>query len=97
MHLLPLTAIDRGIPGVSAPREADLRRAQHDAAIEAWFRSGRTGRVAKCFSDEPRTATAFAKGSDGGRRLGVQLARDLATAWHPAGSRNPTHRTARSK
>lgn len=78
MDLPPPKLIDTGTPGASAEREYGRRRTKHDAALEAQWGTGRMGRVARFFSEEPQTTTAWAKGSDGERRLGEQLNRDLA-------------------
>lgn len=76
--LPPPVPIDHGIGGISAQREYDRRSAKHDNKIEKKWGTGRIGKVAKFFSDEPQSTTAWKKGADGEARLANRLDRDLA-------------------
>ncbi|MBG7606206.1 MAG: NERD domain-containing protein [Actinobacteria bacterium] len=70
--------IDHGVPGQSAQREFERRVAKRERAIEEKWGTGRVGRLAKVFTGEPQSTTAWAQGSVGEHRLGLRLSRDLA-------------------
>ncbi len=66
--------IARGTPGGSAQKEFERRHQRREEKIdERW---GPFAGVVKFLSDDPQDITAWAKGSDGERRLGRQLERD---------------------
>ncbi len=61
--------------GASAAREFERRHARRERRIdERW---GRLAPVVKAVTDDPRSTTAWAKGSDGERRLAAHLGRVL--------------------
>ena len=83
--LAPPVPIDRGVGGISAQKEYDRRSAKHEKKIEEKWGTGRIGKVAKFFADEPQSTTSWAKGADGEVRLASRLDRDLtgfATVLH---------------
>lgn len=64
-----------GVAGGSALREYEKRHERREQRIdEKW---GRLAGVVKFLSDDPQNITAWAKGSDGERRLATQLKRDV--------------------
>ena len=66
--------ITRGTPGGSAQKEFEDRHQRREEKIdERW---GRFAGVVKLLSNDPQDITAWAKGSAGERRLGLQLERD---------------------
>jgi hypothetical protein len=73
----PPTVIDHGTGGISARHEYERRQSKHERQIEAKWGTGRLGRIAKFMSDEPQTATAWAKGAEGERRLARRLNDEL--------------------
>jgi hypothetical protein len=82
--------------GVSARREYDKRHARREQRIDQ--RWGRLAGVAKFLSDDPQSTRAWAKGSDGERRLAAllnQLVGDRAVFLHdrkvPRSRRNIDH------
>jgi hypothetical protein len=76
--LPPPVPIDRGTGGISAMKEHQRRAAKHEKKIEEKWGTGRIGKVAKFFADEPQSTKAWAKGADGEIRLAKRLDRDLA-------------------
>lgn len=83
--LPPPAPIDHGIGGISAKKEYERRAAKHEKQIEQKWGTGRIGRVAKFFAEEPQSTTAWAKGASGEIRLANRLDRDLdgtATVLH---------------
>lgn len=72
------SGIERGEGGRSTAAEHARRRARQQAAIEATWGSGTVGRFIQRVTAEPKSTTAFAKGSEGERRLGRRLDRELA-------------------
>jgi hypothetical protein len=79
----PAAQLDVGEPGTSAQREYDRRHAKREAAIEQKW--GRFAGVVKFLSDDPQSTQAWAKGSEGERRLAERLARtvgDRAVVLH---------------
>ena len=83
--LAPPVPIDHGTGGISAQKEYERRAAKHAKQIEDKWGTGRIGKVAKFFADEPQSTTAWAKGADGEIRLANRLDRDLdgiATVLH---------------
>lgn len=68
------SAVDPGMAGRSARLEHERRVATRDAALEARWGSGLTGRVIKALSTEPQTTRAWAIGADGEERLAAKLA-----------------------
>ncbi len=75
--LPPPPPIEAGTPGISARKEYEHRTAKADRQIEAKWGTGRIGRIAKRFTEEPQTTTAYAKGANGEERLGRQLTAQL--------------------
>jgi hypothetical protein len=71
----PIAQLDLGEAGVSAQREYERRHAKREAAIEQKW--GRFAGVVKLLSDDPQSTRAWAKGSDGERRLAERLARTV--------------------
>lgn len=69
--------LDIGRAGISASKEYQRRVAKHERKIEETWGTGRRGKVAKFFSEEPQSTTAWAKGADGERRVSQHLRRDL--------------------
>ncbi|NNN21686.1 MAG: NERD domain-containing protein [Acidimicrobiales bacterium] len=62
-----------GVAGASARREYERRHQKREAKIdEKW---GRLSGVVKFFSDDPQSTQAWAKGSEGERKLAAGLAR----------------------
>ncbi len=83
--LPPPVPIDRGTGGISAQKEYQRRAAKHEKKIEEKWGTGRIGKVAKFFAEEPQSTTAWAKGASGEIRLAKRLDRDLdgiATVLH---------------
>lgn len=83
--LPPPMPIDHGTGGISAQKEYERRAAKHEKKIEEKWGTGRIGKVAKFFADEPQTTAAWAKGASGEMRLAKHLDRDLdglATMLH---------------
>lgn len=69
--LIPPTLPDPGVPGASALREYERRHQKREHGIEQKW--GRLASVVKFFGDDPQSTTAWAKGSDGERRLAGHL------------------------
>jgi hypothetical protein len=70
--------IDAGVPGRLARQEYEARLAKKERELEEKWGTGRIGRLAKVFTGEPQSTSAWAKGSVGEHRLGLRLSRDLA-------------------
>lgn len=62
-------AIDIGVPGASARKEFERRRAKREQRIEEKWGSGRLGRFVKAVSDDPQSTTAWAQGAKGEERV----------------------------
>ena len=73
---LGATAIDPGVAGASARAEFERRHKLREAKIEKKW--GSLAGVVKFLSDDPPHVTAWAKGSEGERRLGANLERETA-------------------
>lgn len=58
-------------------KEYERRSANDQKAIEAKWGTGRIGKVAKFFAEEPQSTKAYAKGADGERRASGYLRREL--------------------
>jgi hypothetical protein len=71
-------SIESVVPGIAAQRRFARQVTTHDCEIEEQGGSGRIGRLAKVFTGEPQSTTAWAQGSVGEHRLGLRLSRDLA-------------------
>jgi hypothetical protein len=69
--------LDTGRAGISAANEFQRRVAKHERRVEETWGTGRLGKVAKFFSEEPQSTTAWAKGAEGERRVSHHLRRDL--------------------
>lgn len=69
--------IDVGRAGVSARKEYLRRQAKQTARIEEKWGTGRIGRIAKRFADEPQSTTAWAKGAAGEERVAEILVEKL--------------------
>ncbi len=83
--LPPPVPIDHGIGGISARREYERRAAKHNERIEEKWGTGRVGKIAKFFTQEPQSIAAWAKGADGEGKIAKCLDRDLddvATMLH---------------
>lgn len=73
----PIPVLDIGRAGVSAAKEYERRAAKHERQIETTWGTGRIGKVAKFFSEEPQSTKAWATGADGERRVSGHLRREL--------------------
>jgi len=69
--------IDLGRPGASARKEYERRQAKREKEIEDKWGTGRLGRFAKAFSDDPQTTKAWAKGARGEELVAEQLRKFL--------------------
>lgn len=63
------TPIDVGIPGASAHKEHQRRKAKREAQLEEKWGTGRVGRIAKALSDDPQTTRASKEGAVGEERV----------------------------
>lgn len=70
------TTIDNGVAGASARAEFERRHKLREAKIDKKW--GSLAGVVKFLSDDPPQITAWAKGSEGERRLGANLERETA-------------------
>jgi hypothetical protein len=61
--------IDIGVPGASARKEYERRRAKREHQIEEKWGAGRLGRFVKAISDDPQSTTAWSQGAKGEERV----------------------------
>ena len=73
----PGPVLDTGRAGTSAANEYGRRVARHERNIEETWGTGRIGKFAKFFTEEPQSTTAWAKGADGERRVSAHLRREF--------------------
>jgi hypothetical protein len=65
------TAIDSGVPGASARREHERRRAKREANVRATH--PRIGGLILALQSDPQSTTAWATGAEGEERFGARL------------------------
>ena len=65
------TAIDSGVPGASARREHERRRAKREADVRA--KHPLAGGLILALQSDPQSTTAWATGAEGEERLGARL------------------------
>lgn len=63
------TTIDIGVPGASARKEYERRRAKREQKIDEKWGTGRLGRFVKAISDDPQSTTAWSQGAKGEERV----------------------------
>lgn len=68
---IPQTAIDAGVPGASARREHERRRAKQETDVRA--KHPRIGGLILALQSDPQSTTAWATGAEGEERLGARL------------------------
>jgi len=71
----PTTSLATGVAGASAQREHEKRHNRREERIEQKW--GRLAGVVKLLSEDPQNITAWAKGSEGERRLAAHLERTI--------------------
>ena len=65
------TAIDSGVPGASARREHERRRAKREADVRA--KHPRIGGLILALQSDPQSTTAWATGAEGEEKFGARL------------------------